>query len=162
MDLMDTKEYTLRSKQLAQTIIQAYGKSPLAYDDLEEHVICGFTFGCHRAFSVAARVAEWESKLVMTEVFMDVFGFDSEMAGNALAYFVDCLDPAFNQPMHIVLQCGDKGLGLLSDPEELGRQIKEIVYVMGSKLEVTDPDSDYISLTIQTAPPAGRPGAAWK
>ncbi len=145
MDLMDTKEYTLRSKQLAQTIIQAYGKSPLAYDDLEEQVICGFTFGCHRAFSVAARVAEWESKLVMTEVFMDVFGFDSEMAGNALAYFVDCLDPAFNQPMHIVLQCGDKGLGLLSDPEELGRQIKEIVYVMGSKLEVTDPDSDYIS-----------------
>ena len=139
MELMDTKEYTDRSKRLAQIIIQAYGKSPLAYDDLEEQVICGFTFGCHRAFSVAARVAEWESKLVMTEVFMDVFGFDSEMAANALEYFVDCLDPAFNGSMHIVLECGDKGYGLLSDPEELGKQLKEIVYIMGSKLEVTDP-----------------------
>ena len=140
MELMDTKEYTLRSKQLAQIIIQAYGKSPRAYDDLEEQVICAFTFGCHRAFSVDARVAEWESKLVMVELLMDVFGFDSETAGNALAYFVDCLDPAFNGPMHIVLQCGDKGYGLLSDPEELGRQLKEIVFIMGSKLEVTDPE----------------------
>ena len=143
MELMDTKEYTERSKLLARIIIQAYGKSPLVYDDLEEQVICAFTFGCHRAFSVDARVAEWESKLVMTEVLMDVFGFDSETAGNALAYFVDCLDPAFNEPMNIVLHCGDKGYGLLSDPEELGRQLKEIVYIMGSKLRVTDPDGEF-------------------
>ena len=139
MEAMTTQEYTERSKLLARIIVQAYGKSPLVYDDLEEQVICAFTFGCHRAFSGDMKVAEWESKLVMVEVLMDVFGFDSEMAGNALEYFVDCLDPAFNGPMHIVLQCGDKGYGLLSDPEELGRQLKEIVYIMGSKLEVTDP-----------------------
>ena len=139
MEVLTTKEYTDRSRLLAQIIIDAYGKTPQAYDDLEEQVICAFTFGCHRAFSVDAKVAEWESKLVMTQVLMDDFGFDSEMAANALEYFVDCLDPAFNGPMHIVLECGDKGYGLLSDPEELGKQLKEIVYVMGSKLEVTDP-----------------------
>ena len=111
---MDTKEYNRLSKQLAQIIVQAYGKSPRAYDDLEEQVICAFTFGCHRAFSVDMKVAEWESKLVMVQILMDVFGFDSEMAGNALEYLVDCLDPAFNEPMHIVLECGDKGYGLLS------------------------------------------------
>ena len=138
MDVMTTKEYTDRSKLLARIIVQAYGKSPLAYDDLEEQVICAFTFGCHRAFSVDARVAEWESKLVMVQILMDIFGFDSEMAGNALEYLVDCLDPAFSESMHIVVECGDKGYGMLSDPEELGRQIKEIVYVMGGKLEVTD------------------------
>ena len=139
MEVLTTKEYTDRSRLLAQIIIDAYGKTPQAYDELEEQVICAFTFGCHRAFSVDAKVAEWESKLVMTQVLMDDFGFDSEMAANALEYFVDCLDPAFNGPMHIVLECGDKGYGLLSDPEELGKQLKEIVYVMGSKLEVTDP-----------------------
>lgn len=139
MDVLTTKEYTDRSRLLAQIIIDAYGKTPQAYDDLEEQVICAFTFGCHRAFSVDAKVAEWESKLVMTQVLMDDFGFDSEMAANALEYFVDCLDPAFNGPMHIVLECGDKGYGLLSDPEELGKQLREIVYIMGSKLEVTDP-----------------------
>ncbi len=139
MEVLTTKEYTDRSRLLAQIIIDAYGKTPQAYDDLEEQVICAFTFGCHRAFSVDAKVAEWESKLVMTQVLMDDFGFDSEMAANALEYFVDCLDPAFNGPMHIVLECGDKGYGLLSDPEELGKQLKEIVYIMGSKLEVTDP-----------------------
>ena len=139
MEVLTTKEYTDRSRLLAQIIIDAYGKTPQAYDDLEEQVICAFTFGCHRAFSVDAKVAEWESKLVMSQVLMDDFGFDSEMAANALEYFVDCLDPAFNGPMHIVLECGDKGYGLLSDPEELGKQLKEIVYVMGSKLEVTDP-----------------------
>ena len=139
MEVLTTKEYTDRSRLLAQIIIDAYGKTPQAYDDLEEQVICAFTFGCHRAFSVDVKVAEWESKLVMTQVLMDDFGFDSEMAANALEYFVDCLDPAFNGPMHIVLECGDKGYGLLSDPEELGKQLKEIVYVMGSKLEVTDP-----------------------
>ena len=139
MEVLTTKEYTDRSRLLAQIIIDAYGKTPQAYDDLEEQVICAFTFGCHRAFSVDVKVAEWESKLVMTQVLMDDFGFDSEMAANALEYFVDCLDPAFNGPMHIVLECGDKGYGLLSDPEELGKQLKEIVYVMGNKLEVTDP-----------------------
>ena len=139
MDALTTKEYTDRSRLLAQIIIDAYGKAPQAYDDLEEQVICAFTFGCHRAFSVDAKVAEWESKLVMSQILMDDFGFDSEMAANALDYFVDCLDPAFNGPMHIVLECGDKGYGLLSDPEELGKQLKEIVYIMGSKLEVTDP-----------------------
>ncbi len=139
MEVLTTKEYTDRSRLLAQIIIDAYGKTPQAYDDLEEQVICAFTFGCHRAFSVDAKVAEWESKLVMTQVLMDDFGFDSEMAANALEYFVDCLDPAFNGPMHIVLECGDKGYGLLSDPEELGKQLREIVYIMGSKLEVTDP-----------------------
>ena len=139
MEVLTTKEYTDRSRLLAQIIIDAYGKAPQAYDDLEEQVICAFTFGCHRAFSVDAKVAEWESKLVMTQVLMDDFGFDSEMAANALEYFVDCLDPAFNGPMYIVLECGDKGYGLLSDPEELGKQLKEIVYIMGSKLEVTDP-----------------------
>ena len=139
MDVLTTKEYTDRSRLLAQIIIDAYGKTPQAYDDLEEQVICAFTFGCHRAFSVDAKVAEWESKLVMSQILMDDFGFDSEMAANALDYFVDCLDPAFNGPMHIVLECGDKGYGLLSDPEELGKQLKEIVYIMGSKLEVTDP-----------------------
>ncbi len=139
MEVLTTKEYTDRSRLLAQIIIDAYGKTPQAYDDLEEQVICAFTFGCHRAFSVDVKVAEWESKLVMTQVLMDDFGFDSEMAANALEYFVDCLDPAFNGPMHIVLECGDKGYGLLSDPEELGKQLKEIVYIMGSKLEVTDP-----------------------
>lgn len=138
MEVLSTKEYTDRSRLLAQIIIDAYGKAPQAYDDLEEQVICAFTFGCHRAFSVDAKVAEWESKLVMSQVLMDDFGFDSEMAANALEYFVDCLDPAFNGPMHIVLECGDKGYGLLSDPEELGKQLKEIVYIMGSKLEVTD------------------------
>ncbi len=139
MEVLTTKEYTDRSRLLAQIIIDAYGKTPQAYDDLEEQVICAFTFGCHRAFSVDVKVAEWESKLVMTQVLMEDFGFDSEMAANALEYFVDCLDPAFNGPMHIVLECGDKGYGLLSDPEELGKQLKEIVYIMGSKLEVTDP-----------------------
>ena len=141
---MTTQEYTERSKHLARVIVRAYGKSVDTYDDLEEQVICAFTFGCHRAFSVESRVAEWESKLVMVEVLMDVFGFGSEMASNALEYFVDCLDPAFNGPMNIVLHCGDKGYGLLLDPEELGRQLREIVYVMGSKLEVTDaaPDTE--------------------
>ena len=139
MDALSTKEYTDRSRLLARIIIDAYGKTPQAYDDLEEQVICAFTFGCHRAFSVDNKVAEWESKLVMVQILMDIFGFDSEIAGNALEYLVDCLDPAFNGPMHIVMECGDKGYGLLSDPEELGRLIKEIVYIMGEKLEVTDP-----------------------
>ena len=143
MEAMTTQEYTERSKLLARIIVQAYGKSPLIYDDLEEQVICAFTFGCHRAFSVDMKVAEWESKLVMVQILMDVFGFDSEMAGNALEYLVDCLDPAFNEPMHIVLECGDKGYGLLSDPEELGKQLKEIVYIMGSKLQVTDPGDEF-------------------
>ena len=33
---MDTQEYNRRSKHLAQIIVQAYGKSPLVYDDLED------------------------------------------------------------------------------------------------------------------------------
>jgi D-methionine transport system ATP-binding protein len=78
---MDTKEYTIRSKQLAIAIVNAYGKDPSLYDDLEEQVICAFTFGAHRAFSVASGVQEWESKILMLEILSDVFGFPMEIAG---------------------------------------------------------------------------------
>ena len=129
---MDTQEYSRQSKHLAQIIVQAYGKSPLVYDDLEEQVICAFTFGCHRAFSVEVGVQEWE-------ILHDIFGFDFEVAGNALNFLVECLDPEFDKALNLVVHCGDDGYALLNDPEELGRQLKEIVYIMGSKLEVTDP-----------------------
>ncbi|MBR4233605.1 MAG: hypothetical protein IKQ10_05930 [Oscillospiraceae bacterium] len=135
---MDTKEYSRLSRQLAQIIVQAYGKSPLAYDDLEEQVICAFTFGAHRAFSVASGVQEWESKILMVELLHDIFGFPMEIAGNALDFFVDCLDPEYSPTVNMVIHCGDDGYALLSDPEELGRQLKEIVFIMGSKLQVDD------------------------
>ena len=135
---MDTREYNSRSKQLAQIVVQAYGKSPLVYDDLEEQVICAFTFGMHRAFSVEVGVQEWEHKLLMVEILHDIFGFDFEVAGKALDYLVACLDPEFDRAMNLVVHCGDDAFALLGDPEELGRQLKEIVYIMGSKLEVTD------------------------
>ena len=137
---MDTQEYNRRSKELAQIVVQAYGKSPLVYDDLEEQVICAFTFGMHRAFSVEAGVQEWEHKLLMVEILHDIFGYDFEIAGNALDFLVECLKPEFNEAMNLVVHCGDDAYALLGDPEELGRQLKEIVFIMGSKLEVTDPE----------------------
>lgn len=137
---MDTKEYNRRSKQLAQIVVQAYGKSPAVYDDLEEQVICAFTFGMHRAFSVDVGVQEWEHKLLMVEILHDIFGFDYEVAGKALDFLLECLKPEFDQAMNLVVHCGDDAYALLSDPEELGRQLKEIIFIMGSKLDVTDPE----------------------
>ena len=137
---MDTNEYRRRSKELAQTIVRSYGKSPEVYDDLEEQVICAFTFGAHRAFSVEAGVQEWESKILMVEILHDVFGFEFEVAGNALDYLLECLNPEFDRAMNLVVHCGDDGYALLGDPEELGKQLREIVFIMGSKLEISDPD----------------------
>lgn len=137
---MDTNEYRRRSKELAQTIVRSYGKSPEVYDDLEEQVICAFTFGAHRAFSVEAGVQEWESKILMVEILHDVFGFEFEVAGNALDYLLECLNPEFDQAMNLVVHCGDDGYALLGDPEELGKQLREIVFIMGSKLEISDPN----------------------
>ena len=137
---MDTNEYRRRSKELAQTIVRSYGKSPEVYDDLEEQVICAFTFGAHRAFSVEAGVQEWESKILMVEILHDVFGFEFEVAGNALDFLLECLNPEFDQAMNLVVHCGDDGYALLGDPEELGKQLREIVFIMGSKLEISDPD----------------------
>jgi len=131
---LDSKEYTRLSKVLTEIILQAYGKNPEVYDDLEEQVIGAFVFGAHRAFSVAQGMQEWQSKMAMYEILLDEFGFEPEMAGNALDFFCDCLEPGFNGPLNIVIHCGDSGYGLLNDPEELGRQIKEIVYIMGDKL----------------------------
>lgn len=135
---MDVKEYSRLSRQLAQIIVQAYGKSPAVYDDLEEQVICAFTFGAHRAFSVDVGVQEWQSKLLMIELLHDIFGFPWEIAGNALDFFVDCLEPDYSPAMNMVIHCGDDGYGLLHDQDELGAQLKEIVYIMGSKLEVDE------------------------
>ena len=115
---MDTKEYSENSKLLARVIIDAYQKPAEQFDDLEEQVIGAFTFGCHRIFSMQeARVQEWQSKVAMVELLHDVFGFGMEMAGNALAYFVDCLDPKFSETMHNVIVCGADAYPLLSEPE---------------------------------------------
>ena len=138
---MDSKEYTRLSKVLAEIIFRAYGKDPAAYDDLEEQVIGAFVFGAHSAFSRFQQIPDWQSKIAMYEVLADEFGFDYEMAGNALDFFGECLDTiGFNEPLKIVIQCGEKGFDLVEDTEELGRQIKEIVYIMGDKLSVSDPE----------------------
>ena len=136
---MDTKEYTENSKLLARGIIDAYQKPAEQFDDLEEQVIGAFTFGCHRMFSMEeAQVQEWQSKLAMIELLHDVFGFEWEIAGNALEYFVDCIDPKFSQAMHNVIVCGADAYRLLGQPDELGTAIKKIVAVMADKLEVTE------------------------
>jgi hypothetical protein len=138
---MDSKEYSHLSKVLAELIFRAYGKDPATYDDLEESVIGAFVFGAHSAFSRFQEIPEWQQKIGMYEVLLDEFGFDYETAGNALDFFVECRDTeGFNKALNIVIQCGEKGFDLLEDLEELGRQIKEIVFVMGEKLEVSDMD----------------------
>ena len=137
---MDSKEYTRLSKVLTEIIFRAYGKDPAAYDDLEEQVIGAFVFGAHGAFSRLQQIPEWQRKIAMYEVLMDEFGFDYEMAGNALDFFDECQNTiGFNEPLKIVIGCGEKGFDLLEDTEELSRQIKEIVYIMGDKLSVSDP-----------------------
>lgn len=136
---MDSKEYSRLSKVLAQLIFRAYGKEPSAYDDLEEQVIGAFVFGAHAAFSRLQGIPDWQTRIGMYEVLLDEFGFDYEMAGNALDFFYECRDTeGFNGPLNIVIQCGEKGFDLLEDLEELGRQIREIVYIMGDKLAVSD------------------------
>ncbi len=138
---MDSKEYTRLSKVLAELIFRAYGKEPAAFDDLEEQVIGAFVFGAHGAFSRLQGIPDWQRKIAMYEVLMDEFGFDYEMAGNALEFFGECQDTiGFNEPLKIVIGCGEKGFDMLEDPEELGRQLKEIVFIMGEKLIVSDPD----------------------
>lgn len=138
---MDSKEYTRLSKVLAEIIFRAYGKDPAAYDDLEEQVIGAFVFGAHGAFSRLQQIPEWQSKIAMYEVLMDEFGFDYEMAGNALDFFDECQNTiGFNEPLKIVIGCGEKGFDMLEDTEELSRQLKEIVYIMGDKLSVSDPE----------------------
>ena len=135
MDVMTAKEYTEKSKLLARIIVQAYGKSPLVYDDLEEQVIAAFLFGIPRAFSVAAGVLEWQCTMVMMELMADVLGFPMDMADSALDYLRECLNkPEEHQVMNLVIHCGDDAYGLLGDQEELSAQIKEIVYIMGQKL----------------------------
>ena len=136
---MDSKEYTETSKLLAKVIIDAYKKPAEQFDDLEEQVIGAFTFGAHRIFSMQeARVQEWQSKLAMVELLHDVFGFEMEMAGNALEYFLDCLDPEYNKTIHDVILCGADAYPLLGEPDELGAALRKIVAVMSDKLEVTD------------------------
>ena len=136
---MDSKEYTENSKLLARVIIDAYKKPADQFDDLEEQVIGAFTFGAHRMFSMQeARVPEWQSKLAMVELLHDVFGFEMEIAGNALEYFVDCIDPKFNEVMHNVIVCGADAYPMLGDPEALGTALRKIVAIMSEKLEVTD------------------------
>ena len=138
---MDSKEYTRLSKVLSELIFRAYGKDPAAYDDLEEQVIGAFVFGAHGAFSRLQQIPEWQRKIAMYEVLMDEFGFDYEMAGNALDFFDECQNTiGFNEPLKIVIGCGEKGFDMLEDTEELSRQLKEIVYIMGDKLSVSDPE----------------------
>ena len=138
---MDSKEYTRLSKVLTEIIFRAYGKDPASYDDLEEQVIGAFVFGAHGAFSRLQQIPEWQEKIAMYEVLMDEFGFDYEMAGNALDFFSECKETiGFNEPLKIVIECGEKGFDMLEDMEELGRQIKEIVYILGDKLQVSDTD----------------------
>ena len=99
---MDSKEYTRLSKVLAEIIFRAYGKDPAAYDDLEEQVIGAFVFGAHGAFSRLQQIPEWQRKIAMYEVLMDEFGFDYEMAGNALDFFDECQNTiGFNEPLKI-------------------------------------------------------------
>ena len=131
---MEPREYIDLSKRLAEIILRAYGKPPGQFDDLEEMAVGAFVYGAHRSCSVSLGVYEWQSNLAMLEILTDLFGFLAETAANALDFFAECLEKPETDPnVNIVIHCGDSGADLLSDPEELGKQLKEIVYVLGTK-----------------------------
>ena len=65
-----------------------------------------------------------------------MFGLGPESASSALEFFVDCLEPDKDPVINMLFHTGDHAYPLLSDPEELGRQIREIIAVLSEKLEM--------------------------
>ena len=138
---MTNQEYRDASERLARVIVDAYGKDPAAYDDLEEQIISAFLFGAHRKYSMTqAGVAEWESKIEMLELMNKVLGFSMDMAGNAIELFNEVLEDQRKQPvLYGVMECGATGSALAaSDPKELSRTLREIIAVLGQRMEITD------------------------
>ena len=136
---MDSREYKAASQRLAKIIIAAYGKEPALYDDLEEQVMSAFVFGAHRAFSMQeAGVQEWESKIAMLELLHEVFGFPLEMAGNAMEFLTDALDKTSMPMIYQIMECGATGYRLLDQPDELSRTLREMMAVLGQRMEYTD------------------------
>ena len=140
---MTSKEYKLASERLARAIVAAYGKAPEDYDDLEEQVMSAFVFGAHRAFSMAeGGVQEWQSKIGMLEILHEVFGFPLEMAGNAMEFLLQCLEDKTYQPViYSLMECGASGYPLVKDdPKALSRTLREMMAVLGQRLEYDETD----------------------
>ena len=138
---MTSKEYKDASTELARAIIAAYGKEAGSFDDLEEQVMSAFVLGAHRAFSRdEAGVQEWQSKVAMLEILHEVFGFPLEMAGNAMEFLLQCLEDKTYQPvLYGVMECGASGWPLVKeDPETLGRTLREMMAVLGQRLDFDD------------------------
>ena len=124
---MEVSEYHEKAREVARTIIGAYGPEPAEYDDAEQQIVAAFAYGANEALAEEAGVKDWEAALAMMSVLCGPFGFSPEMAGAAVDYFSDCALLGDNELMETVIQAGADAYHLLDQPADIARYLGQAV-----------------------------------
>ena len=124
---MEVRDYHEKAREVARTILRAYGPEPAAYDDAEQQIVAAFVYGANEALAQELGVEGWEATIAGMAVLCGPLGFSPEMAGAALDYFADCAETGDNELMETVIQAGADAYHLLNQPADIARYLSKAV-----------------------------------
>ena len=121
-----TKEVLARATEIAQKIIDAYGKDPAEYDAREQQALSAFAYGSVFTYyfeEVAGippklqTMAEFQALMMM--VFNRQFLYDLNVAGQYFGFLLNCTKKGYHPSMYAVIHLGIDGYDFLDKPEQL-------------------------------------------
>ena len=131
--------FITQAREIAQKIIDAYGKDPAEYDELEQQALSALTFGAiYVPFWEKKKVSITEFQGVMVAVFIEKFHYDAGIVMSYFDFLMNCLEEEFHPTMNIIIHTGIDAYDFLDRPAELGAGLHKMVDLARSPYDPTE------------------------
>ena len=124
---MEVTELHARAREIARTVIDAYGVEPDKYDEAEQPLITAFAYGAVQAFCDDFALADWQGVVLTMEILTGPFGFSDEMAGAAADCLAEWASTGENPLTEQVIQAGADAYYMLDQTEAIRKYLRDAV-----------------------------------
>ena len=132
---MVSQENIKRAKEIAQTIVDAYGKDPAEYDAVEQQALSAFTFGTvYTYYFEEANATIPEFQAVMMKIFFDQFHYDLKELANYFDFLAHCTQEEYHPMMYTIIHKGIDGTDYLDEPGALGENLHKLIAILKGEI----------------------------
>ena len=124
----DLRNFSMRAREIAQKIIDAYGKDPAEYDGVEQQALSAVAFGAITVpFYEEGKVSMAELQGVMMGIFITQFKYDAEIVMSYFDFLAQCTQKEFHPAMNAIIHLGIDAYDALDRPEDLRDGLYQII-----------------------------------
>lgn len=122
---MITPEVLARATEIAQKIIDAYGKDPAEYDAREQQALSAFAYGSiftyyfEEVAGIPPKLQTMAEFQALMMIFNRQFLYDLNVTGHYFGFLLQCTKKGYHPSMYAVIHLGIDGYDFLDRPEQL-------------------------------------------